>query len=93
MQKFIFAVYDLKTTLFSNPFFSVNANTAIRSFGAAANDPNTEICRFPSDFILYELGSFDDATGIFQIHTDRIYLGNAIQYQEVIIPKEVDANA
>lgn len=84
MQRLMFAVYDIKSQIFGSPFFSVNANTAVRSFAAAANDPNSEISQFPTDFILYELGSFDDTTGVICPHAERLYLCNAVQFQENI---------
>lgn len=63
MQKLMFAVYDQKTKLFGNPFFSIRKEAAIRDFTYAANDPQTDICRYSNDYSLFFLGSFNDETG------------------------------
>ncbi|WNK14734.1 MAG: nonstructural protein [Microvirus sp.] len=62
-MKEMFSVYDSKAAVFSNPFTSVNKFTALRDFQAAAIDPNSTISTYPSDFILYQLGTFDEHTG------------------------------
>lgn len=87
MQKYLFSVYDVKANAFSNPFVAVNSNVALRSFATAANDANSEICQYPTDFILYQIGSFDDLSGILTPETERIHLGIASQFKEY--PTEV----
>lgn len=91
MQKSLFSVYDVKSTIFSSPFISVNAATAIRAFAHAVNDPSTEIFQYPADYILYEVGSFDDTSGVVSPLSERIYLGTASQFKEIQI-KEVNTN-
>lgn len=63
MLKQMFAVYDKKTKIFSNPWFSIRKEAAIRDFTYAANDPATEICRYANDYALFYIGSFNDETG------------------------------
>lgn len=60
----MFGVYDLKACAYLQPFFSINAGSAIRAFSDAANDGKSPIAVHPSDYQLFELGSFDDATGV-----------------------------
>ncbi|WNK12431.1 MAG: nonstructural protein [Microvirus sp.] len=62
----MFSVYDKKTQLFSQPFPSGNAESAIRAFQDAQSDGNTLLAKHPNDFALYHVGSFDDSEGIFQ---------------------------
>lgn len=83
MQKFIFSVYDMKSKVFSIPFFSVNQATALRDFERACRDVNSDLNAFPNDFSLYELGSFDDNTGLISTHTQPDYLALAAQFKEV----------
>ena len=64
----MFTVKDVKTKLFAAPFFQKNAATAIRSFSTACEDTNTDLNKYPEDFSLYEVGSFDPETG--QIHSE-----------------------
>lgn len=82
MIKYLFSVYDVKAAAFSNPFVAVNSNVAVRSFSTAANDPNSEICQYAPDFILYQIASFDDVTGCVSPEPERIHLGIASQFKE-----------
>ena len=65
MEKVLCCVYDLKSQLFGNPFTCINTAMALRSFSQAGRQHTTEICNFPSDFILYHIADFDDVTGKF----------------------------
>lgn len=67
MIKEIFVVHDSKAAAFGSPFHAENAATALRSFRYAANDRNTEIGKYPSDFSLYHLGNYDDHTAKYQL--------------------------
>jgi len=63
MIKNVYSVYDHKACAFSNPFVAPNDNVALRSFHQAANDENSEISKYPNDYSLFKLGSFNDETG------------------------------
>lgn len=67
MKKIVCSIYDHKAKVFCVPFFSVNNETAQRDFGYAANDPKTEIGRYPTDFTLFRLGTYDDETAGFDL--------------------------
>ncbi|WNK13720.1 MAG: nonstructural protein [Microvirus sp.] len=62
-MKSCFTVYDTKSAIFANPFVSQNKMTALRDFQQAANDPQSQISNYPEDFILFEIGTFDENTG------------------------------
>lgn len=59
----IFAIHDAKANAFLQPFFSPTAGTAERAFSTAVKDPASQFEKFPEDFTLFEIGSFDDASG------------------------------
>lgn len=63
----VFATRDLKLSVFSRPFFEINAIQAQRGLQVAVNDPNTQLYHYPEDFELMHLGSFDDVTGRFNL--------------------------
>lgn len=63
MKLNIYSVHDRKAAVFARPFIAPNDGMALRSFAAAKLDPSTELAKFPEDFSLYLLGSFDDETG------------------------------
>lgn len=59
----VYSVFDRKAAVFARPFVAPNDAMAVRSFLAARQDPSTELAKFPEDFSLHRLGSFDDDTG------------------------------
>jgi len=63
MTKLVYSVYDHKACCFSNPFVAPNNNVALRSFHQASTDENSEISKYPNDYSLFNLGSFNDETG------------------------------
>lgn len=63
MEVRFFAIYDEKGLVYKNPFTFPHRGQAVRVFAELANDPRTEIGRHPEDFVLYEIGTFDDVSG------------------------------
>lgn len=61
MQTELFAVYDAKAQAFGNPFVMQNRAMAIRAFKFAVNDKQTEPGKFPEDYSLFILGTYNDA--------------------------------
>jgi len=61
-------MHDAKSGLFTQPFYSPNRAVAQRHFIAASEDPASMVSKFPADFRLYELGTFDDSTGVVSVH-------------------------
>lgn len=68
MISVMFSIYDQKAKMFNRPYFQMNRDIAIRNATALVRDPNMDMSKFPQDFILYELGSFDDNSGKFDLH-------------------------
>lgn len=64
-----FSLLDTKTGIFNAPFFMAHAGQAIRACTDLGQDPNTTVGRHPADFMLCQLGTFDDQTGMFAIGT------------------------
>lgn len=59
----IFSVKDKQVNAFLQPFFSPTTGSALRSLLEACDDKNHTFAKHASDYLLFELGSFDDATG------------------------------
>ena len=62
----IFSVFDSKVESYMTPFFMRHNGEAIRAFTQMVTDtsnPNNMAAKYPADFTLFELGSFDDSTG------------------------------
>jgi len=77
MQINIYSVYDEKAENFGTPFFMKNQQMAERAYGDLVNDPNSTINRHPGDYKLYDVGSFDDVTGIIEPNDSPKFISNA----------------
>lgn len=63
MELKIYSIYDNKAQAFL-PMFTVRTHgEAIRSFTDICNNPKTNVNKYPEDFALMEIGTFNDSTG------------------------------
>lgn len=60
-----FSLYDMKTGIFAAPFFMSHVGQAIRACQDLGGDLSTTVGRHPADYMLVELGTYDDNTGTF----------------------------
>lgn len=69
MLQVIVSVKDTAAQAFGRPVFVPAIPVAVRSFRDEVNrkDSTEDLARHPDDFELYELGTFDDSTGIVQV--------------------------
>lgn len=63
MELKIYSIRDSKGEIYMQPFFQKTHGEAERSFKQLANDEKTTVSKFPEDFDLYHLGTYDDQTG------------------------------
>lgn len=70
MISLMFSVFDRKAKTFSVPFFSQRRELAIRSVASMVSDVSAQasmLARFPEDFALFQLGSFDDESAKLEL--------------------------
>jgi hypothetical protein len=60
----IYAVHDIKADAFGTPIFQANDEICIRSLSAVVCDTETTIGKNPEDFNLYNLGAYNNETGL-----------------------------
>ncbi len=77
-----YAIYDLKAKAYALPFFAINAAVALRQFGSLCNQPESSVSKYPEDYILFEIGEFDDVKGLLSGLDKPVSLGKALQYKE-----------
>lgn len=63
MKLEIYTIRDKKTDVYNTPFFQRSVEEAMRTIADAANDERTHLAKFPDDFEIYRLGSFNDNSG------------------------------
>lgn len=71
----VFAVYDSKADVFGPPILAPAVGAAKRSFVESCSDSSTALAKYPEDFALYHLGTYDDATGLMSsfVKADRVF--------------------
>ncbi len=79
----IFAMRDEKAELFIRPFFMPNLAMAVRAIVGTARDMDHPFAQHPSDFILYELGKWDEEHAEFDLTVAPIRHGSVKQLTPV----------
>lgn len=82
MKQEHFAVYDQKARSFCKPFHADNQNTAIRAFHYSATQLDNDIGRYPNDYGLYFVGTFDGEQGTWDIPAQPQFLTLAVTLLE-----------
>lgn len=77
----IFTVYDSKAEAYLKPFFLRSTGEAIRAFEENCNDINANFFKYPSDYTLFEIGSYNDNTTEIVTLTAIKSLGLAHEYK------------
>lgn len=76
----IFAIYDNKAQAFMQPFYATNVGLALRIFADNVANPESIMHKHPNDFVIYQVGSFDDQTGEMINNEQNVNLGMAIDF-------------
>jgi len=76
----LFSIHDAKANAYLPPFILPRVEMAERVFGDAINSEDHQFGKHPDDYTLFELGSFDDHTAMYIIHTAKISRGNGLEY-------------
>ena len=93
----IFAVRDVKADAYGALIFCPTVGLAERSFGDACMELQSPMNRFSGDYSLYELGTYDPATGSLTGHKHPAYVISAAEIIQqrnapvVVAPVEVKA--
>ncbi|AXH77586.1 MAG: nonstructural protein [Microviridae sp.] len=82
-MKYVFSVFDKKAGVYCTPFVSHSVGTATRDFKQAVNDPNSQVCKFASDYELFELGAWDEDTGRIDSVSSPVFIVNGASLEGV----------
>lgn len=80
MKHALFSVFDEKAAAYLPPFTFAQKGQAIRAFTDTLADENSQIAKHPEDYTLFELGAYDDATGLIDPHPTPQVIGKAIEF-------------
>ena len=78
----IFSVYDSKAQAYLPPFYNPAVGSAIRAFADAINDSQAPFAKHAGDYVLYQVGEFDDSTGLFTNTAPALHLGMGTDFME-----------
>lgn len=84
-----YAIFDEKSSLFNKPFFAVTNGQAMRSFGEMVSDPQSMANKYPEDFKLYFIGTYDDQIAWLESTKTPIFLCHATEYKKNPTPMQV----
>jgi hypothetical protein len=86
MKMIVCSIRDRAAEAYGRPFFLPAVGVAIRSFQDEVNRraEDNQVFQHPDDFDLFELGSFDDATGKFDLYETpkQLALGKQLKDRE-----------
>ena len=66
MELRIYSIRDAKAEIFNQPIFQKTHGEAERNFQTLVNDEKSTVFKYPEDFDLYYVGSYDDNTGLIK---------------------------
>lgn len=88
MKHNVFCIYDSKAQAFLTPFFLPTVGMAVRVFSDCVNSDDHQFGKHPEDYTLFHLGTWDDATCVFDRLDSKKALNNGV---EVLAPPQQDA--
>lgn len=81
MKYIVYCVRDIAVNAYDRPFCVTHEGQALRGFRDAINDPKSNLGVHPEDYELYQLGTFDDGAGLFEVGVPKqVSSGKAVLY-------------
>lgn len=80
---FAFSLLDTKAGAFGVPFFVAHEAIARRMVSDLVNDPQSSVHRYPEDFSLYRVGSFDVSAGTLKPEAFPVFLVQCVEFLNV----------
>ena len=80
MKHIVVSIYDSKAGFYLKPMFFKSKGEAIRSFSDEVNSKESYLAKHCEDFVLFDLGTFDDVDCKFDLHDCSVSIGKAIEF-------------
>lgn len=71
-MKNLYSIYDRATESYTPPFQQPSNNAAIRAIKNEIRQPDSQLAQHPTDYELYQVGTFDETTGNITAVKERI---------------------
>ncbi len=79
MKHNVFTVHDSKAQAYLPPFYLPEIGMAIRVFSDCVNSADHQFGKHPSDYTLFDLGVFNDNTGLMVLFPSPSKLMNGVE--------------
>lgn len=81
MKLKIYSVYDSKVEAYLQPFFLRSRGEALRAFQEVCSDPKSKFFKHGGDYTLFEIGEYDEISGLIESFKAKVSLGTALEFQ------------
>ena len=88
MTQKLFAIYDTKASFFMSPWPCRNVGIARREFAQACQNPETPMGKFPTDYVLHEIGEYNDNDGSVVCTTPPARICDGVEILQVVGDKK-----
>jgi len=78
----IFSVFDQKASAYLPPFFLPNRPIAVRTFADCVNTPDHPFNKHPADYLLVELGEWDETSAAIDLYPALVTIGTGFEYKD-----------
>jgi hypothetical protein len=82
----VFSIYDSAISTWLPPMYSRNKGEMLRNFSDAVQDPKSNLAKHPSDYSLFELGTFNDDKCLFDLLKTPVRLCMALDFVNQSLP-------
>lgn len=76
----LFSIHDAKAEAYLNPLTMQSKGEAVRAFDQACQDKESNFYKYPHDFTLVELGTWDQLTARIDLYSSPVILHNASEF-------------
>jgi len=72
----LFTIYDSKCEAYEPPISIKSTGEALRAVEIAVKEPDHRFCKYKADLTLYELGEFNEQTGLLHLYETKKHIMN-----------------
>jgi len=76
----LFSVYDSGVEAYLPPILFKSKGEFLRAFEQTVNDSKSNMAKYPSQFVAFEIGSWNDESCTFDIYKAPVSLGVALEF-------------
>ena len=91
MKKQVFSMRDSIAEIYLPPFMMRTIGEATRATLNSSKDPQTYLHQSPNDYVLYQIATFDDLTGEYEMLEDKKKIGSVAEMQAIANYEREDA--